>query len=273
MKTSVAIEYYRRNHAVNCVDHKTVCRRLDHLTKHFGNHPISNIPQRIKTYRRFDRVSHSTIRVELCALRTALLYAEKHGQLDGVQVPQIPLPEAAPPRDRWLTLDEINILQAAAEQLRNGDRLSRAERFIWIALEAPARKMTIEKLEWDRVDLKNRVIDFRQPFKRQTKKRQVVCPISDRLLPVLERAYEERTGIWVLDNSGNIRKAFEKTVAQSGLKDVTPHVLRHTAATHMARAGVPLWTIAGVLGNSLAMVERTYAHHDPAHLRAALNWR
>ena len=40
--------------------------------------------------------------------------------------------------------------------------------------------------------------------------------------------------------------------------------------TWRARA-VPLWIIAKVLGNSLAMVERTYAKHCPDDLRQAVD--
>jgi len=44
---------------------------------------------------------------------------------------------------------------------------------------------------------------------------------------------------------------------------ISPHVIRHTAATHMARNGVPLWKIAKILGNTLAMVEKVYAKWSP----------
>ena len=37
----------------------------------------------------------------------------------------------------------------------------------------------------------------------------------------------------------------------------------------MAQRGVSLWDIAGILGNSLDVVERTYAHHSPDYLREA----
>jgi hypothetical protein len=37
---------------------------------------------------------------------------------------------------------------------------------------------------------------------------------------------------------------------------------------------VDLWRVAGVLGNSAAVVEKTYAHHCPDHLRTAVNaWK
>jgi hypothetical protein len=35
----------------------------------------------------------------------------------------------------------------------------------------------------------------------------------------------------------------------------------------MALSGVPLWEIAGVLGDTVGTVTRVYAHHAPEHLR------
>jgi integrase len=57
------------------------------------------------------------------------------------------------------------------------------------------------------------------------------------------------------------------------MRKATPHTLRHTWATLAAQAGVPLWEIAGVLGDTLATVMKTYAHHCPDHLRGAVNFR
>jgi hypothetical protein len=39
----------------------------------------------------------------------------------------------------------------------------------------------------------------------------------------------------------------------------------------MAQAGADLWDIAGILGDTLATVEKTYAHHHPDYLRKAAN--
>jgi integrase len=52
---------------------------------------------------------------------------------------------------------------------------------------------------------------------------------------------------------------------------ISPHVFRHTAATQMARRGIPLFLIAKALGNSMRMVERVYAKHAPDDLRAAMD--
>ncbi len=53
--------------------------------------------------------------------------------------------------------------------------------------------------------------------------------------------------------------------------NVTPHTLRHTAATWLMQAGVPVWTAAGYLGMSVEVLVNTYGHHHPDHLREAAN--
>ena len=50
---------------------------------------------------------------------------------------------------------------------------------------------------------------------------------------------------------------------------VTPHTLRHTAATWLMQRGVPMWQAAGYLGMSVQMIERTYGHHHPDYMRGA----
>jgi integrase len=41
---------------------------------------------------------------------------------------------------------------------------------------------------------------------------------------------------------------------------ITPHTLRHTAATWLMQAGVDKWEAAGFLGMSVEMLDRVYGH-------------
>jgi len=71
----------------------------------------------------------------------------------------------------------------------------------------------------------------------------------------------------------SVKTAFETAVQLAKLSGkVTPHTLRHTAATWLMRAGVDKWEAAGFLGMSVEMLDRVYGHHHPDHLRAAAHF-
>jgi hypothetical protein len=67
-----------------------------------------------------------------------------------------------------------------------------------------------------------------------------------------------------------VKKGFKSAVGLAGLSGkVTPHTLRHTAATWLMQRGVPIWEAAGFLGMSPEVLQETYGHHHPDHLRGA----
>jgi integrase len=67
----------------------------------------------------------------------------------------------------------------------------------------------------------------------------------------------------------DVDKAFRRNAGDAGMPDVTPHTLRHTAATWLMQGGADLWEAAGFLGMSVEQLERTYGHHHPDHLKGA----
>jgi Phage integrase family len=68
----------------------------------------------------------------------------------------------------------------------------------------------------------------------------------------------------------SVKTAFKTAVNLAGLPGkVTPHTLRHTAATWLMQAGVDKWEAAGFLGMSVEMLDRVYGHHHADHLRGA----
>ena len=223
-------------------------------------------------------VTDSTIRRELVALKAALNHAVKQKRVNPSDVPAISLPPEAPSRDFWLNEAEEHAFVLLAAQT-SVIRLSRIHRFVVLALETAARRKSIETLRWEQVDLLAGVIRFDKDGKRIKKKRRVAVPISDRLRPILERAYQERTSEFVLDTPYSVQHHFEALTARAsqriGLKftNLTIHDLRRTWATLAARAGVNLFQIAGVLGDTVTTVEKAYAHHCPDHLRGAVNFR
>jgi Phage integrase family len=67
-----------------------------------------------------------------------------------------------------------------------------------------------------------------------------------------------------------IRKGFAAAAGAAGVgPDVTPHTLRHTAATWLMQQGTDAWEAAGYLGMTMEMLSHRYGHHHPDHLSGA----
>jgi integrase len=68
----------------------------------------------------------------------------------------------------------------------------------------------------------------------------------------------------------SVDKAFANAVrtARRLSDDVTPHVLRHTAATWLMQAGTDVWEAAGYLGMTVEMLSQRYGHLVQLTLRA-----
>lgn len=254
------IEKYENERVDKLADPHRQIRALRHVRGFFGDmFPQEITPEKIKEYTLLRPVADPTVRRELVALRTALNWGRDNGDLK--EVPKIKLPKDSKPRERFLTSQEIDLLLEAAE----GESLL----FCHIALETGQRRRAIELLEWGRVDFKGGWIDFRIPGKQVTKKRQAIVPIHPRLRPILEEAYARRTNNWVLGSDRDRHRELHRLFKSMGWDDVSAHTLRHTCATRMAMAGVPMNVIADVLGNSIDVVMKTYAHLNKGEI---LNW-
>ena len=232
--------------------------------------------------RRRHGAAPATIRIEISYLLAALKFcaSSRGGKIiNKTDIETIELPRNSPPRDRWLTMEEVQkLLDAAAELRRKDGRLTRAERFLWLALFTAAREEALLQLTWDRVDFATNTIHLNVPGRRLTKKRRADVTIATQLRTILERAYRERKTHLVLDNERSVYGLLQTVATKAGVErpskgrslkskstGISPHVFRHTAATHMARNDVPMWKIAHVLGNSLQITERVYAKWQPGN--------
>ncbi|WP_309616990.1 tyrosine-type recombinase/integrase [Salinibacterium sp.] len=65
------------------------------------------------------------------------------------------------------------------------------------------------------------------------------------------------------------RGSADQLVIDIGLPDLTRHGLRHTGATWLADAGVPLHVLQDILGHASIETTRGYLHPDDRHLASA----
>ncbi|MEM0908198.1 MAG: site-specific integrase [Pseudomonadota bacterium] len=215
--------------------------------------------------RQNDGVSPATIYAELKHLRLALNWAAKHEFID--RVPYIHLPPSPPPRDRFLT-------RAEAEKLLTGFDAPHAKLFTIVGLQTAARTEAILELTWDRVDFDTGVVNLLVDTGLR-RKRRAKPPMTRTLREALVTARSVAETEWVIEFRGkpvkSIRKAFRRATERAGLEDVTPHVLRHTAAVWMANNGVSMEIIGDMLGHSdVRTTRKVYAKFTPEYVSKVL---
>jgi integrase len=116
--------------------------------------------------------------------------------------------------------------------------------------------------------------------KAKTGAREV--PISANLKRYLQRLLESLASDvpWLfVSSSSNIghtvdlAKPWRRIVDAAGLagRHITRHTLRHTAITHLVRAGVDLPTVQRVSGHKTFEVVARYSHQNQEHVQDALN--
>ena len=273
-----ALANYAREHAPAKASRMTISYNIDALMPFFGGMMVSEItPEALRKYAKQRGKANGTIARDLTTLGAALRHDVKEQRL--VSAPFIRLPKQAPAKDRWLTKQEAAALLRGARA--DPQAKGHLPRFILLALYTAARKAAILDLGWDRIDLERERLDLNPEGRVETTKGRARLPIPRRLLTMLRywraRAKKGAPVVAIAGQPvGSIKKSFRAACLRAGLKDVTPHTLRHTAATWMAQAGVPMGIICAYLGQSEAHTTARYIHHHPDHLKsaaAALNRR
>lgn len=209
-------------------------------------------------------IKPGSIWTELGHLRTCLSWAAKTNLID--KAPHIERPQKPAPKDRYLTRAEIDRLLAA-------DCEPHIRLAIILLLTTAGRVSAVLQLTWDRVDLDRGQLSLRADLEGPRKGRAVV-PINATLRAALETARRAAMSDHVVEWAGgpvkSIRKGFLRAVTGAKLDGVTIHSLRHTAAVHMAEAGVPMSEISQFLGHSnVQITASTYARYSPQHLSKA----
>jgi integrase len=239
-------------------------------------------------------------RRDLEDLRAAIGHHASEGLHRGTV--KVTLPKRGPARSRWLSREEAARLLWACWRARELQRMHRGPlkgqkvetgkrplrhlaRFILIGLYTGTRAGVIASaspipaIGRSYVDLDRGIFYRLAQGKAETNKRQPPVPIPPRLLAHLRR-WKERKLIarhFVEFNGeavSSVKTAFKRAVKLAGLLEdegrVSPHTLRHTAATWLMQQGTDRWQAAGFLGMTVEMLDRVYGHHHPDHLQDAV---
>jgi integrase len=271
---------------------------ISRLNEFWGGQMLADVCD--ETCRQFatERKNNGGARRDLETLRAAIRYHAKKGLHRGSV--HVWLPAKGLPRDRWLTRGEAAALLWACWRYREKQRIHRGARkgevqetdkrplrhlarFILIGLYTGTRAGAVASASPYRAE-GNSYVDLDQGIffrlaigKRATNKRQPPVPLPPRLLAHMRRWVRKKIVTshfveWAGHPVSSVKTAFKRAVAVAGLTGkVTPHTLRHTAATWLMQRGVSEWFASGYLGMSPETLRSVYGHHHPEFLREAAN--
>ncbi len=271
--------------------------RIGRLNAWWGARMLSTVSGKACREYVKSRGSDGGARRDLEDLRAAINHHAKEGLHRGSV--RVWLPSKGLPRDRWLTRSEAAALIWACWRYREMQTIHRGKnkgqkiatekrrlrhiaRFILIGQYTGTRAGAIASASPDAavgrsyVDLERGVFYRLAQGKSETNKRQPPVPLPQRLLAhmrrwkrlkLIARHFVEFDG----EGVRSVKTGFKHAVKLAGLSGkVTPHTLRHTAATWLMQAGVDPWEAAGYLGMSVETLLRTYGHHHPDHMKGAV---
>lgn len=249
------------------------------LQPHFTGKPVERIRRSdVATYigkRKADGVAARTINRELDLLSAAFNYSRTHLEWN-VQNPVTGMSLKEPEgRLRWLSRLEADALIEEAAKEPKSPHLAD---FIRLALNTGCRKNELLKLSWDRVDLKANYIRLEGENTKNGKRRFV--PLSQEARQAMLNRARFRAehcpgSLWVFAHKNGDRvqfmqNGFQAACKRAGIADFRVHDLRHTCASWLVNAGVPLPEVRDLLGHSSIEMTERYAHLSPENLKGAV---
>lgn len=170
-------------------------------------------------------------------------------------------------RERYLSQEEIGRLNDVLAQSEN----PQLRYIIPLLLLLGCRKRELLDARWKHVDFERRTLYV--PLSKSGHSRLI--PLSASAIDILNQLPRWDRCPWVVPNPKTLKPyvsiyfAWNTARKRAGIPDVRCHDLRHTAASHMVQANVPIYTVAKVLGHTQVKTAERYSHLGDSSLLAA----
>jgi integrase len=218
-------------------------------------------------------IKDGTIWTELNRLSMVLNWAGPKQKKLIAEVPKIKRPKMPDSTVPHLTREEVKKLIDAAE--------GHLKLYIIVAVATGARDEAIRDLTWDRVDFSGNVIRLKDPAVTYRQKGRPDIAMNSMVLTALVteaqrimQAGDKLQGPVIRYHGhrvGSVKNSLAAAGRRAGiLHHLHPHMLRHTAAVHMLRAGMPLLEVSQILGHkNVDITQEIYGRFAPHELSRA----
>jgi len=173
-------------------------------------------------------------------------------------------------RVRYLNIEEKERLLVACKSVNNHLYLA-----VVLALSTGARQQEIWDLRWSNVNFETRFITFTETKNDEFRSVPLVELGRELLLEHYRLRREDSDIVFPSKKnpavSYDFRNPWKKALVIAEVEDFRWHDLRHSCASYLAMNGVPMRTIAEILGHkTLSMVQR-YTHLNAEHLTESIS--
>lgn len=217
-------------------------------------------------------LSSRTINLKLSAISSFCNYLLKTGRIDSNPVKKVHRPKTSGRLPQFYTENSLAVY--LSKSFEEGDFLSLRDRTIVLVLYTTgirrAELASLKKNQWDRGRGVMRVVG------KGDKEREI--PVTSELTKALEiyeremrKYYPENPEemLFLTDSGQPLYLSFVNKVVTRELSSVpgftgkkSPHVLRHSIATHLLNNGADLNSIKEVLGHSSLAATQIYTHNS-----------
>jgi len=223
--------------------------------------------------------STATVARKLSSLRMFFLFWVGEGLIDQTPMNNIQSPRMEKKLPKFLSADEVkNLIENV-----NGDfKYSLRDRAILELLYGCGLRVS------ELLNLRKEDLFLKEDFIRVKGKgsKERIVPLGGEAKKALIKymtasrpAFNKKNSSFLfLTRSGNklsrmgLWKRFQQYIAKSGIKkDLTPHTLRHSFATHLLERGASLRTVQLLLGHCDISTTQIYTHVDRNYLRKILS--
>jgi integrase/recombinase XerC len=234
----------------------------------------------------FDTRTPTSIARKLACLRTFFQYCLRQGWVENNPAKEVASPKIPKRLPKFLTLDEVEALLTAPDTT---DILGCRDKAIMELLYASGLRVSeLVGLDLTHLNLADGVVRVLGKGRKER-----VVPVGTKACEAIDKYLNMRKSVYPINETSDplfvnrqggrltarsIERLVSKYLKKCGIqKSVTPHVLRHTFATHLLNAGADMRGIQELLGHASLSTTQKYTHvsvdkmmevYDEAHPQA-----
>lgn len=254
------------NYSKNTID--TYLNALNHLNNEINKDILKLSSNEIKKFISSLNLESSSISNYLSAYKTFYNYYIKMGKININPIDKVDTPKLSKHLPTYLTVEEVDKLL----NIEITDAFSARNKSLLELLYATGLRISeLINLEFKNIDLNDCIVRI---MGKGSKER--IVPINDMAIKYLKIYVKdfrhklvktEQNNYVYLNNHGKkmtrqgVFKMIKKRTQEAGIKkDVSPHTLRHSIATHMLENGADLRIIQEFLGHESIGTTQIYTH-------------